>query len=184
MRARDYRVRIGLHKCAFQTKDFPIRVLGTIFEKETRRIRPSRREKLNKITIFSTVPELSSFRTQHDQFLEALILIRAESEETAFCVVVVVVVTSESQQSESSKCFLSRQNNSPSSTFLSKIFKEQQKLSDSDSLFANSYFHRNTGSKMLNSSQPNILIPPSLRAEIVLLTHGCEEAGHPSVDIA
>ncbi|KAL0223915.1 hypothetical protein P9112_003305 [Eukaryota sp. TZLM1-RC] len=61
IRARDYRVRIGLHKCAFQTKDYPIRVLGAIFEKGTRRICPSRIEKLNKIPIPTSVPELRSF---------------------------------------------------------------------------------------------------------------------------
>ncbi|KAL0219601.1 hypothetical protein P9112_005254 [Eukaryota sp. TZLM1-RC] len=61
MKARDYRVRIGLHKCAFQTKDYPIRVVGTIFEKGTRRICPSRIEKLNQIPIPTSVPELRSF---------------------------------------------------------------------------------------------------------------------------
>ncbi|KAL0215475.1 hypothetical protein P9112_007659 [Eukaryota sp. TZLM1-RC] len=60
-RAREYRVRIGLHKCAFQTKEFPVRVLGTIFEKGTRRICPSRIETIKKIIIPSTVPELRSF---------------------------------------------------------------------------------------------------------------------------
>ncbi|KAL0209965.1 hypothetical protein P9112_010049 [Eukaryota sp. TZLM1-RC] len=68
--------------------------------------------------------------------------------------------------------------------FLSKIFKDQQKLSDSDSLFADCYIHRSTGLKMLNSFQPKILIPPSLRPEILLLTHGSVEAGHPPIDIA
>ncbi|KAL0218925.1 hypothetical protein P9112_004578 [Eukaryota sp. TZLM1-RC] len=101
--------------------------------------------------------------------------------ETAFCI---VAATSESQQSESSESLLSNQNPSPSSKFLSKIIKEQQKLSDSDSLFADSYIHRSTGLKMLTSSQPKILIPPSLRPEILLLTHGSVESGHPPTDIA
>ncbi|KAL0206359.1 hypothetical protein P9112_001666 [Eukaryota sp. TZLM1-RC] len=50
MRARDYRVLIGLHKCALQTQEYPIRVIC-----------PSRIEKLNKIPVPTTVPKLCLF---------------------------------------------------------------------------------------------------------------------------
>ncbi|KAL0226635.1 hypothetical protein P9112_013959 [Eukaryota sp. TZLM1-RC] len=126
----------------------------------------------------------SSPRPCDHRTAEKIIEISSSSDvdmETAFCI---VAATSEYQQSAPCEPLLPNQNPSPSSKFLSKIFKEQQKLSDSDSLFADSYIHRSTGLKMLNSSQPKILIPPFLRPEILLLTHGSAEAGHPSVDIA
>ncbi|KAL0206249.1 hypothetical protein P9112_001556 [Eukaryota sp. TZLM1-RC] len=99
--------------------------------------------------------------------------------ETAFRV---VAATSKSQQSKSSKFFLSNQNASLCLKFLSIILKEQQKLSNSDSLFADCYVHRSTGLKMLNSFQPKILIPLSLRPEILLLAHNSVKAGHPPVE--
>ncbi|KAL0226871.1 hypothetical protein P9112_014195 [Eukaryota sp. TZLM1-RC] len=60
-RARRYRVRIGLHKCAFQTDQHPIKVLGTIFEDEKRRIDPSKIETVRNLATPTSVPELRSF---------------------------------------------------------------------------------------------------------------------------
>ncbi|KAL0215817.1 hypothetical protein P9112_008001 [Eukaryota sp. TZLM1-RC] len=60
-RARRYRVRIGLHKCSFQTDRHPIKILGTIFEDGKRRIDPSKIETVRNLAPPTSVPELRSF---------------------------------------------------------------------------------------------------------------------------
>ncbi|KAL0226212.1 hypothetical protein P9112_013536 [Eukaryota sp. TZLM1-RC] len=59
--AAQYRIRIGLHKCSFQTKEHPIKVLGSIYENGQRRIDPSKIESLTKLAPPTSVPELRSF---------------------------------------------------------------------------------------------------------------------------
>ncbi|KAL0220028.1 hypothetical protein P9112_005681 [Eukaryota sp. TZLM1-RC] len=59
--AAKYRIRIGLHKCSFQTKEHPIKVLGSIFENGQRRIDPSKIVSITKLAPPSSVPELRSF---------------------------------------------------------------------------------------------------------------------------
>ncbi|KAL0208029.1 hypothetical protein P9112_010616 [Eukaryota sp. TZLM1-RC] len=60
-RARQYRVRIGLHKCTFQTDRYPIKVLGTIFEDGKRRIDPTKIETVRKLAPSTSMPELRCF---------------------------------------------------------------------------------------------------------------------------
>ncbi|KAL0207837.1 hypothetical protein P9112_010424 [Eukaryota sp. TZLM1-RC] len=58
--AAKYRIRISLHKCSFQTKEHPIKVLGSIFENGQRRIDPSKIESITKLAPPTSVPELRS----------------------------------------------------------------------------------------------------------------------------
>ncbi|KAL0215816.1 hypothetical protein P9112_008000 [Eukaryota sp. TZLM1-RC] len=66
--------------------------------------------------------------------------------------------------------------NSPARSFLDKLFKEQQKIPDSDPLFDDCRIEPQLGLKLTRSNK--ILVPPSLRSEILLLVHGSTEAGH------
>ncbi|KAL0215522.1 hypothetical protein P9112_007706 [Eukaryota sp. TZLM1-RC] len=67
--------------------------------------------------------------------------------------------------------------NSPARSFLDNLFKEQQKIPDSDPLFDDCKIEPQLGLKLTRSNK--ILVPPSLRSEILLLVHGSTEAGHP-----
>ncbi|KAL0208766.1 hypothetical protein P9112_011353 [Eukaryota sp. TZLM1-RC] len=67
--------------------------------------------------------------------------------------------------------------NSPTRSFLDKLFKEQQKIPDSDPLFVDCKIEPQLGLKLTQSNK--ILVPPSLRSEILLLVHGSTEASHP-----
>ncbi|KAL0213676.1 hypothetical protein P9112_005860 [Eukaryota sp. TZLM1-RC] len=67
--------------------------------------------------------------------------------------------------------------NSPARSFLDKLFKEQQKISDSNPLFVDCKIEPQLGLKLTQSNK--ILVPPSLRSKILLLVHGSTEAGHP-----
>ncbi|KAL0226587.1 hypothetical protein P9112_013911 [Eukaryota sp. TZLM1-RC] len=116
---------------------------------------PTRRETYPKIIPVSFVP--SSFRLPPRRFL----------------------VHSLSESSTSSDLIakpLAR--NSPARSFLDKLFKEQQKIPDSDPLFVECKVKPQLGLKLTQFDK--ILVAPSLRPEILLLVHGSTEAGHPA----
>ncbi|KAL0205621.1 hypothetical protein P9112_000928 [Eukaryota sp. TZLM1-RC] len=91
---------------------------------------------------------------------------------------IVSAVTSSSTSDSSSHGLLpSKHFSSPAAAFLNKIFKAQQKVPDNDPLFANCLIDAPSGLKLSKSGK--ILVPPSMRPEILLLAHGSIEAGHP-----
>ncbi|KAL0210012.1 hypothetical protein P9112_010096 [Eukaryota sp. TZLM1-RC] len=53
-----YRVIIALHRCSFQTNEYPIKVLGSIFENGQRRIDPTKIESITKLAPPTSISEL------------------------------------------------------------------------------------------------------------------------------
>ncbi|KAL0235433.1 hypothetical protein GEMRC1_002015 [Eukaryota sp. GEM-RC1] len=59
--ALEYRITFALKKCSFQTKNDPVKVLGTIFQNGQKRIDPTRIDAIKKLPAPKTVKEIRSF---------------------------------------------------------------------------------------------------------------------------